>query len=132
MTAPTRHERRPDAEVVVYGDDAPITDAEWHCARLVGALYALPLVIDADALYRRDNVYAGNVDADVAETRPTRAEAVAALAEQLVSYARGNADVFAMWAHQARVEARQATERAERYEADAARLRALLGGSDGR
>lgn len=47
MTAPTLHERRPDAEVVVYGDTAPISDAEWHCARLMWARCPLPLIIDA-------------------------------------------------------------------------------------
>lgn len=37
MADPTLHEKRPDAEVIVYGDASPITAAEWHCARLVFA-----------------------------------------------------------------------------------------------
>lgn len=39
MVDPTIDETRDGARVVVYGDSAPVTEQEWHCARLVWELY---------------------------------------------------------------------------------------------
>lgn len=125
MTAPTLHERRPDAEVYVYGDDAPISDAEWHCARLMWALHALPLVVEP---YVQRRVAVGNAEAGLSAVRPTRAEAVAALAEELTVAVADKASAYGAAAHQACFEARRATERAEAYEREAVRLRAAIEG----
>lgn len=101
MAEPTLHEKRPDAEVIVYGDTAPITAAEWHCARLVFALHGEALDIDATVVRPLTRVAGGNV----AASRATRAEAVAALTKTLTEGAKAWSKV---------------------YEARAARLRALV------
>lgn len=106
MTAPTLHERRPDAEVVVYGDDAPISDAEWHCARLVFALRSGPLTIAPVSDGFRATAWLDG-GGSTSATYPTRAEAVAALT-------------------------RMAATDTNRAKARAARLRALLGDDRGR
>ncbi len=127
MIAPTLHERRPDAEVYVYGDDAPISDAEWHCARLVWALYdGGALDIDADVL--RPLVRAGG--GNIGVSRATRAEAVADLTKTLAEMAETWAKVYAERSLSLRREAAARMAGAEANEARAARLRALLAGGD--
>lgn len=127
MADPTIDESREGARVVVYGDSAPVTEQEWHCARLVAELYR------GEALQIepvRGVWWCGRTKAVDHEgrIRATRANAVGAYTATLVGRMADKIASADEWAHHARENARHATEQAEGHEANAARLRALLAG----
>ena len=106
MADPTIDESRDGARVVVYGDSAPVTEQEWHCARLVWALRGEAVVI----AHRDDGSWSCESESFVVreqDLRPTRALAVGARMARLVDVAAGHIAY---------------------HEANAARLRALLAG----
>ena len=127
-------EQRADAHVVVYGDASPITEQEWHLARLVWALSEVPLVIAHTTEGWRASV--GHPHSP--PLQPTRSEAVA----QLMQWLTDEAKRVAVWCDGKAASTRERmaerepmagdaarVEYAERREAQAARLRALLAGA---
>ena len=127
MVDPTIDETRDGARVVVYGDSAPVTEQEWHCARLVWELYdGAPLEIGVRPYgFRAAVTHAGSV---VHRTlQPTRAEAVAGVEVVLASIARRDADYLERAARKLRHGGAWWTT--DQFRARAARLRALLAGA---
>lgn len=127
MGEPAINERRADAHVIVYGDDAPVTAQEWHCARMVWELHREALHIEPV----RGVWWCGrakSVDHE-GRSRATRANAVGAYTATLVGRMSDKIAGADEWAHHARENARRATEQAEGHEANAARLRAILAGA---
>ena len=127
MADPTIDESCDGARVVVYGDSAPVTAQEWHCARMVAELYrGEALQIETV----RGAWWCGRTKADGHEgrIRATRANAVGAYTATLVGRMSDKIAEADEWAHHARENAHRATEQAEGHEANAARLRAILAG----
>lgn len=128
MADPTIDETRDGARVVVYGDSTPVTEHEWHCARLVWELYRGALVV-ADAGPRGFVARAGDDAHATMATYPTRCEAVAGLAKMLADEAEGKAAEHAQQARRWEQEGAALINDADRATARAARLRALLAGA---
>jgi len=107
MTTPMIDERRPDAHVVVYGDASPITEQEWHCARLAWSIFGVAVTI------RREGVWSLTVDS----------------ADSFFLYVRSDrADVVAVCVAKFQEIAQRYADGAKRGDKRAARLRALLAG----
>ncbi len=107
MGEPTIDEKRADARVMVYGDASPITEQEWHLARLVWALRGEATII----AHRDDGSWScesGSFVVCEEDLRPSRALAVGARMARLVDVAAGHLAY---------------------YERETARLRALLAGA---
>lgn len=130
MGEPTINEKRPDAHVIVYGDSAPITDAEWRCARLAWQQYASPLLIEVTAPQDgcEGRVYAGTRKS-LGATYPTRERAAAACAEMLCLEMDAIMRSSEETARRYREDEAMAAGRAKELEARVARLRALLAGA---
>ena len=128
MADPTIDETRDGARVVVYGDSAPVTEQEWHCARLLHALHGDSLVIEP----HEDGGWCATPWAH----RGTRERAVDELQWVLEDDAkrrvRDAASIAASSRRAAEKHARAAAENSDAAsvaEAGAARLRALLAGA---
>ena len=130
MADPTIDETRDGARVVVYGDSAPVTAQEWHCARLVWERYSTALVIDVTAPSDgcEGRVYAGTRK-NYGATYPTRERAVAACTEMLCREMDPVMRSCEETARRYRDDEARAASRAKDLEARAARLRALLAGA---